>query len=162
MREPDSDTIILFDIDYTLFDTDAFKKSNLKTYSLYDEVFRVVKILEKHATLGILSEGETAFQYEKLIKTNLFSSFSKKHLHILSQKEESLEHILYSYKGRDTIIVDDKLPILEKAKQSVPEIFTIWIQRGPYALAQTPIKYFVPDAIIKSLREILPVLAARK
>jgi len=59
---------ILFDIDYTLFDTDFFKESKLLKHKIYDEVIGVLESLAEATTLGIFSKGETEFQKTKLLQ----------------------------------------------------------------------------------------------
>ena len=46
-------TIVLLDIDYTLFDTKTFKDSGLTNYILYDEVLQVLGRLRGTVELGI-------------------------------------------------------------------------------------------------------------
>ena len=89
--------IVLFDIDYTLFNTDVFKQSQLKTHSVYDEVYGVLKELSKIAQLAIFSEGEINFQKNKLLKTGIQKHFLKDYTHIAEKKEEMLRKILQKY-----------------------------------------------------------------
>lgn len=152
--------IVLFDIDYTLFDTDFFKKSQLQKHSVYEEVYHVLHELSKIAKLGIFSEGRFEFQKAKLIKTNIQKYFNKKHIYILEEKETPLKGILFKYRNEILFLVDDKLPILHKAKNIMPSLFTVWVKRGKYAKSQKPIKNFVPNAIIKNLKELVPIITS--
>ena len=63
--------IVLFDIDYTLFDTALFKQSGLSMHKIYAEVTQTLDGLNNFATLGIFSKGETQFQKTKLEKTGM-------------------------------------------------------------------------------------------
>lgn len=78
--------MILFDIDYTLFDTENFKQSNLKSHLIYPEVKDVLSSLDKIAVLGILSEGDIVFQMEKLKRCKI-DNFSLINTHILFYKK---------------------------------------------------------------------------
>lgn len=151
--------IVLFDIDYTLFDTDFFKKTNLRKHLVYDEVDDVLNRLSKIAKLGIFSEGELNLQKTKLLRTDIHKYFSKEHIHIVAKKDETLEGILRKYDDVMVFLVDDKLTILHQAKTIRPSLFTIWVKRGIYAKSQKPIKNFTPNAIIKNLKELIPIVA---
>lgn len=157
-----SKKIILFDIDNTLFDTLLFKKSDLQTFSVYQEAYEVLDELSKIAELGIFSEGDVAFQKEKLRQTNIEKYFLKEHTHILSQKVTELEQVLKKYKDHKKLfLVDDRLEILAIIKKDFPSVFGIWIKRGEYAPTQIPIKGFTPDATVDTLKEIIPLVINR-
>jgi len=151
--------IVLFDIDYTLFNTDDFKKSNLRDYYLYEETEKVLEEVSKIATLGIFSEGELEFQKTKLIKTNIQKYFNEDHTHIVEKKDLNLELVLSKFKDEKLYFIDDKLQILFNAKKVMPSIFTIWVKRGIYANAQKPIQNFKPDATIDNLSEVFGIVS---
>lgn len=69
--------LVLFDIDYTIFDTNSFKKSGLTLYRLYPGVKNVLEKLNNTYTLGILSQGEKEFQIKKLQETGIFELLDK-------------------------------------------------------------------------------------
>lgn len=151
--------IVLFDIDYTIFDTDLFKKTLLQEYAVYSEVHPTLSRLHEIAELGIFSEGDLLLQKKKLKKTAVDGYFRKEHIHIVpyNNKNESMKHILARYRGKGKLyFVDDKLTSLFLAKQFMPEIVAIWIKRGVYALKQQAIANFVPDATVERLDQILP------
>lgn len=152
--------IVLFDIDYTLFDTDTFKQSNLQNHSLYDETHEVLNQLSKIAKLGIFSEGELEFQKNKLTKTKIKRYFKPKYTHIVEEKDANLQKILLKYKDNQLFLVDDKLMVLYRAKTLRPSIFTIWIKRGVYAKSQRPINNFTPDAIIENLKQAVSIISS--
>src|SRR6266700_3843097 len=93
-----SDIIILLDIDNTLFNTVKLKESNLTTFELFDEVKDTLKKLSAFATLGVLSQGEIAFQNKKLETTKIKSYFLSEHTHIVEYKLEVMKDILQRYK----------------------------------------------------------------
>lgn len=150
--------VILFDIDYTLFDTALFKKTNLQKYSLYHEELEVLNKISKKAILGIFSEGDKNLQKSKLKETKIYDLFHQEHVHIEPQKEKIIKEIGEKYKNIALSIVDDKLPVLSLLKKQNPYIFTVWIKRGVYALNQPPLPDFSPDAVIGNLKELLPLM----
>lgn len=155
----DKRKIVLFDIDYTLFDTKAFKDSNLKTFSVYSEVIDALGEIGAYAKLGIFSEGEEEFQKAKLLQTTIDSHFHSSNVHVVAKKSETIDNILDSYKDFTLFLIDDKLEVLYLAKKNHPQVYTIWMKRGPFALTQKPIANFSPDAIIEDLRMVLPIVA---
>src|SRR3989344_4049950 len=149
--------MVLFDIDYTLFDTDIFKESHLETYSLYSEVSEMLASLQGIAKIGIFSEGIHEFQKAKLLKTKIHDHFPEEHLHIVAKKDDTLLEILKKYADSTLFLVDDKLSILEAAKKQAPSTVTIWIKRGPYAINQSQTD-FLPDATVTSLDEVVAIV----
>lgn len=150
--------IILFDIDYTLFNTDLLKETDLKIHSLYKEVKDVLNKLSKKANLGIFSEGEANFQKNKLAKTEIEKYFSQNHIYIVEKKDQKSLDFFRSYKHLDIFLIDDKLSVLRQIKRSYPYVFTVWIKRGKYASVQKPINDFTPDAEIKDLQKVVEII----
>lgn len=150
--------VIFFDIDYTLFNTDIFKKTRLREYVLYNEVEEVLADLKKIAKLGIFSEGKIEFQKTKLEKTKIKKYFLKKITHIVEDKKNNLNNIFLKYLDTQVFLIDDKLSILYEAQLILPSLITIWIKRGKYARFQKRIKNFEPNAIIGNLKEAIPII----
>lgn len=150
--------IILFDIDYTLFDTALFKETNFTKYSLYEEVPSVLEILSKNLELGIFSQGDRDMQNLKLKETKIDRFFQKEYIYIESEKEEKIKTIVNKYKNTQLFVADDKLNMLSLIKKEDSGIFTIWIKRGVYAQNQKPIPYFTPDATMLTLSGITRVI----
>jgi len=153
--------IVLFDIDYTLFDTEHFKKSLLTKHRIYEEVKDVLEKLSKIALLGIFSEGDLEFQRKKLNKTAINDYFEKDHTHIVLSKLSELRRILKKYENRVIFFIDDKLSILHDAKKMLPRVVTVWVKRGIYAENQKEIPGFKPDAEVKTLKEIVKIVKLR-
>jgi phosphoglycolate phosphatase-like HAD superfamily hydrolase len=152
--------IVLFDIDYTILDTDALKKSNLQIFALYNEVLDTFEKLKEVADFGIFSEGNIAFQKRKLKETNIENYFLSEHIHIFEKKNDMIKKILDRYESKgELFFVDDKLSVLHLAKQYEPSVFTIWVKRGIYAINQKPIKDFTPDGTVETLQDIVPLIA---
>src|SRR3989344_7893215 len=150
--------IVLFDIDYTLFDTAYFKKSYLTKHKVYEEVIDVLEKLSKIAILGIFSEGDLEFQRKKLNQTGIVDYFEKDSVHIVLNKLSEFEKILRKYEDRVTFFVDDKLSILFDAKKIFPKVVAIWVKRGVYAENQKEIPGFKPDAEVESLSEVVKIV----
>lgn len=156
------DKVVLFDIDYTIFDTDLFKKSHLRNHSVYEEVDSVLEKLSDIAKLGIFSEGESSFQRDKLKKTGIGKYFQNQDIYIFSKKEGELGSIFEKYKDMTVFLVDDKLNVLYNAKKMNPLLLTIWVKRGIYAENQEPIKDFVSDYTIETLNQLPDIVSARQ
>jgi len=150
--------IVLFDIDYTLFDTALFKQSGLSMHKIYAEVTQTLDGLNNFATLGIFSKGETQFQKTKLEKTGMAKFFKEENVHIFDNKDANLIKIIDKYKGLKIFIIDDKLEILYSAKMYMDQLFTIWVKRGWYAENQKAIPDFIPDAEVENLSEVVRIV----
>lgn len=155
-----SKKIVLFDIDNTLFNTLRFKSTNFEIFSIYEDVIETLTALSEIVDLGIFSEGDLAFQKQKLLKTNIENYFLKEHVHIVPEKIHAIEALVKKYKKDDShvFLIDDKLPILPVVKKHFPSIVTIWIKRGEHAPKQPPIEGFTPDAEVISLKEVIPLI----
>ena len=150
--------VVLFDIDYTLFDTAFFKESGLLEHKIYEEVMQVLNNLNAVATLGIFSKGEVQFQKTKLDKTGMGKFFEENNIHIFDDKDVNLTSVLEKYKDSRIFLVDDKLRILYSAKKHMPQVFTIWVRRGPFAKIQKEIPGFTSDAEVVNLSEIVSII----
>ena len=151
--------VVLFDIDYTLFDTANFKQSRLLEHKIYQEVISVLDSLKKIAILGIFSEGDLKFQTQKLVKTDIKKYFKEMHTHIVLNKLNDIKRVFEKYKDNKIFLIDDKLSILNKLKKIMPLCFTIWVKRGWYAQNQKEIPGFKPDATVDNLREVVKIIS---
>jgi len=151
-------SVVLFDIDYTLFDTAFFKESGLSQHKIYEEVMQVLDSLNEIAILGIFSKGEVAFQKTKLEKTGMRKFFEENNIHIFDDKDANLISVLEKYKDSKLFLVDDKLGVLCSAKKYMPQVIAIWVKRGPFAQNQKEIAGFTPDAEIKNLSEVVKII----
>lgn len=150
--------IILFDIDYTLFDTGKFKESKLKNYIVYEEVIDILINLSDVVSLGIFSKGDLEFQKTKLKKTDMWKFFKENNIHIYDDKDANLKKVLEKYKDSKIFLVDDKLQILYYARKHNADIFTIWVKRGPFALTQRDIAGFRPNIEVENLSEVVRIV----
>src|SRR5258708_3762127 len=154
-----SDIIILFDIDNTLFDTLRLKKSDLAVFSAYKEGRDTLAKLSQIAKLGIFSQGEIAFQKKKLQETKIAQYFFEEHTHIVEYKIAVMKEVFELYRDKGKIFfIDDWLESLRVAKKTEPSVFTIWMKRGEYAHSQEAYNDFTPDAVVKNLEEVVPLI----
>ncbi len=154
-----SKKIILFDIDDTLFDTETFKKSNFISFSVYEDVHETLSQLAGIASLGIFSQGEIAFQKRKLEETNIAQYFLEEHMHIVTDKNTAIKELIKKYNNKGNIfLVEDRLPVIQMVKQQFPSVFTIWVKQGRYAPFQEQIVGFFPDAEVKKVRDVIPLI----
>lgn len=158
MKSSNRRLVVLFDIDYTLFDTRKFKESDLQVYNTYEEITNALVRIKDLASLGIFSKGNVEFQKTKLKKTGMISFFKEKDMHIFDDKDVNLINVLDRYKDSKLFLVDDKLSVLATAKKLMPQIIAVWVKRGPYAQIQKPIPGFAPDAEIKNLSEVVRIV----
>lgn len=158
MKSSNKKPIVLFDIDYTLFDTGRFKDSQLQDYNIYDEVMGVLMQLSGLANLGIFSKGENEFQKIKLKKTGMMKFFKQNDVHIFGDKDANLIGVLGKYKNSKLFLVDDKLGVLYSAKKHMPQAIAVWVKRGPFAKSQKAISGFTPDAEVENLSEVVKIV----
>lgn len=152
--------IVLFDIDYTLFNTDRFKKSGLKDYSLYPGNLEALEDLAELADLGIFSqEVPPVSQIRKLEETGIRRYFPNQRIHLYADKLAETRRVLEKYRDRRKIvIVDDKLSVLDQVKKTNPRVVTVWINKGPYAKQQPEIEGSKPDAEVGDLASLTPFI----
>ncbi len=150
--------VVLFDIDYTLFNTRVYKDSSLTHFSVYDEVIEVLREVSTMATVGVFSEGELEHQLRKLIATNIKEFIHDDHMHIFTKKLSALADVLINYQGKQLFFIDDKLEVLQAIKQMDPTIYTIWVKRGEYAESVPEIEGFQPDAEVIDLKKVIEII----
>jgi hypothetical protein len=152
-------TIVLLDIDNTLFNTPEFKRTGRQHFEAYPEVKGDLERLAKVTTLGILSqEAEPFLQGTKLIETGIASCFDEQHIHIVPNKLQAMEEILSGYKHRHVVLVDDKLTVLARAKEVDENVITVWMQRGEYANSQRYILDFQPDFVFPDIASFTEIM----
>lgn len=152
--------VVLFDVDYTFFNTGRFRETNLGKYELYEGEAENLEELAQIADLGIFSqEAPNISQMRKLEETGVRKLFPDHRIHLYADKLSEIRGVFEKYKGRKKIVlVDDKLSVLMEAKRVNPDIVAIWINRGPYAQAQPAIEGFTPDHQVQGLTELAPLV----
>jgi FMN phosphatase YigB (HAD superfamily) len=135
---------------------EVWKDTSFLSEALYEEAEEVLRELsEKGYTLGIFSSGENDFQRSKIAKIVHF--FEEEHIHVHTLKDEKISEIVEKYKGKQVILIDDYIPVIEKAKQADSGIITMWMKRGRLSEMVAPSKEFPPDYIITNLKQLLPI-----
>ncbi len=150
--------IVLFDIDYTLFDTDLFKESDLTKHTLYEEVVGVLVEIATYATLGIFSEGNIELQRNKLLKTDILKNFNEEDIHIFLEKTTPIPQVIEKYKDHQIFLVDDRSSILEKVKKHSPAVFTVFIDREKRIWKGDEPTDYQADAVIKNLNKLVDLV----
>lgn len=146
-----SNRVILFDIDYTVFDTANFKNSSLTSFKLYPEVISTLELLSKKFQLGILSKGEKQFQLKKLRETGILNMFDKDLTFIFEDKTIEFKNVMKRFVNLEVWLVEDKVNMLELAKKANPQLKTIWFKNGPFVdLIRSD---FIPDKAISSFAD---------
>jgi FMN phosphatase YigB (HAD superfamily) len=159
MKSLNKNKIVLFDIDYTLFDTQTFKNSSLTKFSLYIEVLPVLESLVNIAELGIFSKGNDIFQNIKLQETGIIKFFQEQNIHVFENKDINLKHVIEKYNSLKIYLIDDNLATLYNAKKNTPLVTTVWIKRGPFAEDVSLLNNFIPDFVRDNLEEIVPIVS---
>lgn len=136
--------------------TNLFYNDNLMQSCLYKESQKAVEDLQKKALIVIFSKGKDVFQRAKI--SAIKPLLEDKHIHITTNKYETLPKLIKRYKKKKLYLVDDALDVLHAAKRLNLEIFTIWVKRGEFAEKQKPITGFESDAVISNLKEALTLI----
>lgn len=136
---------------------DVWRDSELLKESLYPEAEMVLRKLDSmNFILGIFSSGTVEFQKSKIDTISHF--FKTEHVHIHGLKDEKFPEIITKYKGYRLILIDDYIPVLEKAKQTDKGMTTIWMKRGKLSQKVAPSDLYPPDFIVEDLEAILPLI----
>src|SRR5260370_27807525 len=100
---------------------------------LYPDAREVLKRLRSVAPTVILSDGDVVFQPRKVEHAGL-AKVVDGHVLIYIHKEESLDDVERRYPAEHYVLVDDKLRILNAAKQVWRErVTTVVPRQGQYA-----------------------------
>lgn len=167
---------ILLDIDRVLFHTEDYYESGYTIFRGYGEDEGALPILKTMARLCVFSEitpqGALDLQKRKLRELGIDTHFDPNDIHIHEKKISKLPELLEKYRDGLVIIVDDKIEVLEEAKRlgaervSGPQVYTVWLQRGPYAKAAiSQTRTFLYDAAVLNLHELtlkVPEIIAKK
>lgn len=100
---------------------------------LYDNALEVVAKAQRWGTTVILSDGDAAFQPQKVERSGLWRAFRDNVL-IYIHKEEALDDVERLFPARHYVMVDDKLRILDSLKKSWGDrVTTVFPKQGHYA-----------------------------
>jgi FMN phosphatase YigB (HAD superfamily) len=129
---------------------------------LYPEALEVLKRLRSVAPTVILSDGDVVFQPRKVEHAGL-AKVVDGHVLIYIHKEESLDDVERRYPAEHYVLVDDKLRILNAAKQVWRErVTTVLPRQGQYAHDAKVISALPPaDVTIERIGDLLDYDLAR-
>jgi len=138
---------------------DIWSEPMLLSDSIYPEAMDVLKDLtQQGVTLGIFSSGVVAFQKSKIAILSHF--FQETNIHIYGLKDQNLSEVLQMYKNETIILIDDFIPVIEKAKQEKGDLIAIWIKRGKFGEHMNPSENFSPDFTEDDLQKIPHIVAS--
>jgi FMN phosphatase YigB (HAD superfamily) len=101
---------------------------------LYPGALDVLRHLRQFGPTVILSDGDVVFQPRKIERSGLSAAVEGRVL-IYIHKEEMLDAVAARYPARHYVMVDDKLRILAKMKESWGErLTTVFPRQGHYAV----------------------------
>lgn len=142
----------------------AIMKEEILESALYEETKKVLQELakQKDIILGIFSWGSIPTQKAKI--RVLKNYLQEEHIHVVEvDKRTVLPEILSKYNNHVVYLVDDYQEVLSKAKQLHPELYTIWIKRPETEGKESRLfDNFVPDSIIRTLREVIPLVSRKE
>lgn len=116
--------------------------------AIYPEVKYVLSELRKRYVLGVQSDGQKIFQFNKI--RSIINFFNKKYIYIFKNKTGEIYRKIKLFADR-VIIIDDKPDHIEKLSKK--GIRAILIMRGPYAE-----KYLVCPKKFPDIKETINTL----
>lgn len=88
----------------------------------------VIRDLSKVAKIGIFSKGDSNFQNQKLtLFQDLLDDYN---VHIFPNKKNKISEVLEKYKDFQVYLIDNQNDVLIKAKEILPEVYAILIDRN--------------------------------
>ena len=127
--------------------------------SLYEDTMEVLEFFSKqeNLTLGIFSAGLERAQLSKIKRLKTF--LQQDHIHIFEfKKHHAIPQLLQKYTDMEVFMIDDMMHVLYTAKETRPDVHTVWIRRPERSAQDSHIDNFQPDSIIRSLRELIPIV----
>lgn len=131
------------------------KQKIMKTYPDTKKTLREIK--NRKITIGILTQGVTIKQWDKINRLGLYKYFNE-NIWIVNDeqsKKEAIKEILKKYKKEEIIIVGDRLDTDIKTANETG-VIGVQILKGPYADKKE--KGITPNYTIKTLKEITGIL----
>ncbi len=171
-------TYLIFDLDYTLFDTDQLKRlvghittvdarifnqtqiNRLKTKKITENLLfhgvidQLLRLKSKGYHLLIQTEGDQKGQQWKIDHTGLGAVIPKQSQYIYWNKKISYLNEIIDNIPKDAKVYyfDDKPTKLRAIKRHHPKILTVLVCQGPWW--HLKLTDFTPDYTIKTIQEI--------
>jgi FMN phosphatase YigB (HAD superfamily) len=123
---------------------------------LYPGALAVLKRLRSLGSTVLLSDGDVVFQPRKIEQAGLSDAVDGRVL-IYIHKEEALDDVERRHPAEQYVLVDDKLGILDAAKQFWGErVTTVFPRQGIYAHDPKVVSAFPPaDVTIERITDLL-------
>ncbi|OGH22532.1 MAG: hypothetical protein A3F31_04595 [Candidatus Levybacteria bacterium RIFCSPHIGHO2_12_FULL_38_12] len=122
---------------------------------LYSDVIPSLKELEKLGKIGILSQGEDAYQRAKL---SSFEHFLHPDFIFIAKDKKNIMKTIFSNKDYKMYFVDDTLEMLYHAFLQNKNVITIWMKWGRLADDQKEIPWFRPAATVYNFDQAIEVV----
>jgi FMN phosphatase YigB (HAD superfamily) len=136
---------------------EIFWDKAMYSHSLDHDTKEVLEDLtSKKIAIGLLSTGNTKHQLAKV--ESLLTYFPAQYHHIFSNKLDSLEEVLESYRAYKVYIVDDLPEVLVKAKECDSHVTTILRKTEKMNETTTQEENFSPNFIITDLKELKTII----
>ncbi len=123
----------------------------------HKEVMNILLQLSKIGHLGIYSQGEKKLQRRKI--SFIKHLLQPKIIHVTRSKKSQMRRIFRKYNNYKIFYIDDRLPMLQLAKEIGTDVVGVWVKRGGYAKMQQPIAGFKPDAQFSDIKKIVELVA---
>lgn len=129
---------------------------------LYPHAIDVVRHVQAWGPAVVLSDGDAAFQPQKVCRSGLWEAFSDNVL-IYVHKEQALDDVERLYPARRYVMIDDKLRILESLKQHWQDrVTTVFPRQGHYAHDPEELRERRPaDIAIDAIGDLLQIDGSR-
>ncbi len=123
---------------------------------IYPGAFDVITRLSTWGPTVILSDGDVVFQPRKVERSGLAAAVDG-HVLIYIHKEKELDDVERRYPARHYVLVDDKLRLLNAAKQHWgSRLTTVFPRQGHYALDPEILANYPPaDVTVDRIGELL-------
>jgi len=129
-----------------VFDSIEFK------HALYPRVPEVLKYLKSKGVVNLFTEGDIVYQKRKVEESGLASMVDQVYLY--EHKMEHLEDVLKDFTKFRIVFIDDRADYMNKIKKIHPEIFTLNIAQGHYAIVDKRI-YKTTDLKLNKVSDLL-------
>jgi FMN phosphatase YigB (HAD superfamily) len=127
---------------------------------LYPHSLETLHYLDTLGTVGILSDGDQVFQFQKIERSGLADAVDGCVL-IYKHKEQHLDEVAKCQPSDHAVLIDDKARILHDVKTILgPRVTTVHVQQGHYAREPLP-PGFTPDVSVPAIGDLRALPAAR-
>lgn len=120
---------------------------------LYPQALETLQYLNTLGTTVIVSDGDLAYQAEKIFESNIAHVVEGRVL-LYTHKQEHIEEILKLYPAEHVASIDDKPQILEDMKRLLGDkVTTVFVKQGKYARERFS-DGFTPDISVDHIADL--------